>query len=321
MTAVPKVAITSPAALLAFLRGVERRAVVLVELQTGTMSAAQAALPAAIRIFGAEAVDCPFAEWSIRFWSLLCGTPVLRRPPLTGQRWPKELASLQAMAVEDRLALLLRIVAGLDEAQAAVVLGKPLETYYQALARACPRDVQGRPNPAAWRALAEAAQQRVRSLSIKRLVTTTVLPSPSPKISVAESAVSRFPAPIRFERNWVVIAGLALGVIFMLNWAWNRHIWSVPESQSVSEGFPAVLPLLEDSPVVIEALPDYVSSAPPQVISPDLADRAMLEDSALEAARQADFFAWYVAGQPIPPDESDSAPVVAFSIRHNGNRR
>lgn len=67
MTAVPKVAITSPAALLAFLRGVERRAVVLVELQTGTMSAAQAALPAAIRIFGAEAVDCPFAEWSIRF--------------------------------------------------------------------------------------------------------------------------------------------------------------------------------------------------------------------------------------------------------------
>ncbi len=45
MTAVPKVAITSPAALLAFLRGVERRAVVLVELQTGTMSAAQAALP------------------------------------------------------------------------------------------------------------------------------------------------------------------------------------------------------------------------------------------------------------------------------------
>ncbi len=169
MTAVPKVAITSPAALLAFLRGVERRAVVLVELQTGTMSAAQAALPAAIRIFGAEAVDCPFAEWSIRFWSLLCGTPVLRRPPLTGQRWPKELASLQAMAVEDRLALLLRIVAGLDEAQAAVVLGKPLETYYQALARACPRDVQGRPNPAAWRALAK------RLSSVYRVYPSSVL--------------------------------------------------------------------------------------------------------------------------------------------------
>ncbi len=62
------------------------------------------------------------------------------------------------------------------------------------------------------------------------------------------------------------------------------------DPQYVSKGFPAVLPLLEDSPVVIEALPDYVSSASPRVISPDLADRAMLEDSALEAARQADFF-------------------------------
>ncbi|HHW4680011.1 MAG TPA: hypothetical protein ACQGQX_00755 [Xylella taiwanensis] len=319
MTAVPKAVITSPAALLAFLRGVERRAIVLVELQTGTMSAAQAALPAAIRIFGAEAVDYPFAEWSRRFWSLLCGAPVLRRPPLTGQRWPTELMALQAMAVEDRLALLLRIVAGLDEAQAAVVLDQPLETYYQALARACPRDMQGRPNPAAWRVLAEAAQQRVRSLSIKRLVTTTVLPSPSVQISGAESAVLQSPARWRFDRYWAVV-GLALTLIFILNWAWNRHM-SVPQLQSVSKGFPVVLPLLEDSPVFIEELPDYVSSVPPQGLSPDLADRIMLDDGALEVARQADFLAWYVAGQPVPPDESEQATMVASGIRHSGNRR
>ncbi|AXI84358.1 hypothetical protein FUT69_03480 [Xylella taiwanensis] len=319
MTAVPKAVITSPAALLAFLRGVERRAIVLVELQTGTISAAQTALPAAIRIFGAEAVDYPFAEWSRRFWSLLCGAPVLRRPPLTGQRWPTELMALQAMAVEDRLALLLRIVAGLDEAQAAVVLDQPLENYYQALARACPRDVQGRPNPAAWRVLAEAAQQRVRSLSIKRLVTTTVLPSPSVQISVAESAVLRSPGRWRFDR-YLAVVGLILALIFILNWAWNRHM-SVPQLQSVSNGFPVVLPLLEDSPVFIEELPDYVSSVPPQELSPDLADRAMLDDSALEAARQADFLAWYVAGQPMPPNESEPAPMVASGIRHSGNGR
>ncbi len=145
----------------------------------------------------------------------------------------KELVSLQAMAVEDRLALLLRIVAaGLDEVSGC---GSVAEAVGNLLpsgpARACIRVMcrecaLTRRLGVHWPKLGSAAE--VRSLSIKRLVPTTVLPSPSPKIGVAvRSAVSRFPAPIRFERNWVVIAGLTLRVIFMLNLAWNRNIWSV----------------------------------------------------------------------------------------------
>ncbi|MCD7100416.1 hypothetical protein LRX76_18595, partial [Stenotrophomonas sp. MMGLT7] len=163
-TAVPtRGAADAPAALSAFLRGVERRGVVLGQCQCGDEAAGEHALAAAMRAFRKHAAALPMAEWPLRFWSLLAATPQVRRPS-TGAAWPADLQALAEPGPDDRLALLLRIAAGLDEGAAAQVLGVPVPDYRQALARACPRDADGQPDAAGWRALAEAVQARIRDL-------------------------------------------------------------------------------------------------------------------------------------------------------------
>ncbi|HRF84754.1 MAG TPA: hypothetical protein PLO34_10065, partial [Pseudoxanthomonas sp.] len=57
-----------PAALSAFLRGVERRAYVFLWLQDGNAAGAERALAAAIRAFPGPAAAMPMAEWPARFW-------------------------------------------------------------------------------------------------------------------------------------------------------------------------------------------------------------------------------------------------------------
>ncbi|HHW4682371.1 MAG TPA: hypothetical protein ACQGQI_04120, partial [Xylella sp.] len=153
----------------------------------------------------------------------------------------------------------------------------------------------------------------------KRLVTSTVFPSPEVQTTVVESVVSCSPKRLRFNRYWVV-AGLALVLISIFHLGLNRHMLSL-KYQTVSKGFPVVLPLPEDSPVVIEELPDYVASVRPQGLMPDIADQTMLGDNALGAMRQVDFLSWYVAGQPVPPDESDLASMAASGPNRNGARR
>ena len=73
----------SPAAanaLSAFLRGVERRALVVSELQTGDSGLAERAVAVAMRAFVGPAAALQMAEWPARFWGLLCSTPQLLKP-------------------------------------------------------------------------------------------------------------------------------------------------------------------------------------------------------------------------------------------------
>ena len=72
MTAVPApVSSTAAGALSAFLRGVERRALVVAELQCGDAARAEQTLVAVMRAFAAVASDLPMAQWPTRFWTLL----------------------------------------------------------------------------------------------------------------------------------------------------------------------------------------------------------------------------------------------------------
>src|SRR5690606_3585195 len=64
-----------PAAVAAFLRGIERRGAVLAELQCGDPQAGDAALAAAMRAFRAVGPAEAMARWPIRFWNLLLATP------------------------------------------------------------------------------------------------------------------------------------------------------------------------------------------------------------------------------------------------------
>ncbi|MDH5834289.1 hypothetical protein [Luteimonas kalidii] len=161
------------AALTAFLRGVERRGAVFAEWQGGDPEAGDAALASTLRGFRDQAGGTAFAEWPRRFWAMLLAAPQLRQAVPKGAGTAP--AAVATLGVGPRAALLLRLVAGLAEAEAAAVLGIARPTYRLALQRALPHRGDGSPDPEAWRALSAAAQQAVRALPQERLETIEML--------------------------------------------------------------------------------------------------------------------------------------------------
>ncbi|WP_407908264.1 hypothetical protein [Lysobacter claricitrinus] len=158
----PAPALAQPAALAAFLRGIDRRAAVFAELQTGVPSVGDAALTRAMAIFREAAVETPMADWPRLFWTLL-----LRQPALRNAREAR-IDGLPASSPAVRVALLLRVAAGLDEATAADVLGVRPEALREAVIRALPTLADGGPDAAAWTRLQRDVQQRIRDLPADR---------------------------------------------------------------------------------------------------------------------------------------------------------
>ncbi|MQP75379.1 hypothetical protein CQ393_05680 [Stenotrophomonas sp. MYb238] len=312
-------------ALSAFLKGVERRALVVAGLQGGDGDAAGHAVAAAMRAFAGPAAGMPLADWPVRFWSLLCGSPQLRAPS-TGGSWPPPLAHLRGLAPAERLALLLRIGAGLDEDAAATVLGMAPEDYRRALSAACPLDVQGYPDAAAWRGLAEQVQAQVRDLPPDRLQQLDHLrgsmaaaaahartPAPAPDSAPARRADAgdRAARPPRRAgsrwtwRTWLLLCLPLLLLAAVAAWWWREHGLALPGTAApAAEGA-----VSDNGPVQVEALPaEDVPAAPPADGSRAAADAAMLADPELALAQDADFYAWHAAGGPVPVDESQAQP-------------
>ena len=285
----------------AFLRGVERRALVLAELQAGATGTQ--AVAAAMRAFAGHAAAIAMVDWPARFWGLLCNTPQMRAP---ASAIAAPLPHLSALQATDRLALLLRIGAGLDEAVAAASLGMGAGGYRQALARACPQDARGQPDAAAWRALAEQVQARVRELPVERLQQLQQLrdavpakAAPAPRVAKA----SRPAPPPRAWRGWLLPGLLLLVLAALAAWWWHQHGAVLPGSTAP----PAEGALGDNGPVQVENLPD--DSEPAAAVDSHAADdAAMLADPELALAQDADFHAWYAAGAPVPVDESQASP-------------
>lgn len=311
----------SPPALSAFLKGVERRADTLAHLQCGDLEQAERGLAAAFRAFQARAGEWPMAVWPNRFWALLAATPALREPGRTPPHWPPGLEALASLAAEDRLALLLRIVVGLDEEAAAVVLGVEVDAYRRALARACPRDAAGHPDAQGWRMLAEAAQRELRELPPARLERLAELREPRVAATPLRAERERPAAAIasrerrRFRwRPWMTVAAVALLLLATLAW-WkgSRHHVVLPP-EPVSQAPAGALHVTDAAPVVVEELPAEDLPDPQESRAPgpgtDAADAAMLADPDLALARQADFYAWFAAGGPVPADESEPRPTA-----------
>lgn len=307
--------LTAAGALPAFLRGVERRALVVAELQTGDPARAEQALVAAMRAFSAVASDVPMAQWPPRFWALLAARQALRETP--SGRWDGALAHLGGLGPGERLALLLRVGAGLDEGTAARILDTDLEGYQQALALACPLDDHGQPDAAGWRALAEQVQQRIRDLPAKRL---KELQQPAnadragqaPKSWRAPPADER-PAPTRpkrrpsQQRRWrgpLILVGTVV-VLLLAGLAWRHWAGGVlPTAAPVPEGAVA-----EAGPVTVEPLGDAPPTAAAAGIDPMAAeDAALLADRDFPLLADADMYAWFAAGGPLPVDESEPKP-------------
>ena len=221
----------APAALAAFLRGVERRGAVFAELQCGDAGHGDGALAAAMRAFREGAVHIAVSDWPRRFWSLLLAAPALRRPALQAQ-WPAELEALAHLGSGPRAALLLRLVAGMQEAEAAAVLGVAQPAYRLALQQALPRRADGGADEPAWAATAEAIQQSIRQLSPLRLAQLAQLREAAlqPRRSPRRTPRSR-PAPSTARPRWllsslwagVVACALAFAASFVLPALLRQH--------------------------------------------------------------------------------------------------
>ena len=305
-----------PAALTAFLRGVERRGAVFAELQSGDSDAGDAALAAAMRAFRNAASAQPMAAWPRRFWTLLAATPQLRRDaPMA--RWATGLQALAELQPAPRQALLLRLAAGLEEEEAAAVSGLTQENYREALAQACPRDVQGQVDTTAWRQLAEAIQQHARDLAPERLDRLA---------QVRESAVSalrpeRKVTPLRSAERTVLSQttagprhlGWIVGVVVLCllalaaTWGWPR--WQAWRSTQ-GDAAPGAGLVSEVADIRTTELPGQAPAATYDAAMALLAhpDFELVLDQQDEAvAREADFLAWLAVRQESVPVSAEAS--------------
>lgn len=317
MTAVPApVSSTAAGALSAFLRGVERRALVVAELQCGDAARAEQTLVAVMRAFTAVASDLPMAQWPTRFWTLLGQRQALREP--VGGQWLPPLAALGGMGPLPRLALLLRVGGSLDEGIAMRVLDQDEAGYQHLLADACPRDAYGQPDASAWRQLAEQVQLRIRDLPAKRL---QQLQQPAAPAASNEAPSTSWRAPPRDDRaaaqgkrrrpnarpRWrgpvILLVTVAVLLAAALGWRyWQGH--SSRSDAPLPEGVVG-----EAGPVTVEALPPSKVNATPDATPAQASDDAtMLADRDYPLVADADLYAWTAAGGPLPVDESQSRP-------------
>lgn len=289
-------ALPSTAALAAFLRGIDRRAAVVAELQCGDPIAGDAALAAAMRAFRTSAGPLPLAMWPQRFWALLLATPQLRRSP-PSSAWPPQWRMLAALGNGSRAAVLLRIAAGLEIDTAAAVLAVTPAAYLAALQQASADN--------AWQPLEAAIQQHLQSLSPQRLAHLAQLRERAllgqPAVSTTAAIATTAPRMSK-SRHWP-LALLWLGLAACVAGFAATFFWPSPADM----GGDAL-------PSRGEALPP--AEAPAARFDADFAasshrDFALLADP--EGVRQAQalpLFAWYAVELAKAP----VAPAVAAEV-------
>lgn len=296
----PADALASPA-LGAFLRGVERRGLVFARLLAGSSDAGDLALAWTLERFAADAGRTAFGDWPRRFWSLLLAAPALRRPPAS-PRWEADVEWLSRIGHGPRAALLLRLVAGLAESDAAGVLGIARPTYRLGLQRALPHQPDGSADVEAWHALGRAAQGRVRALPPDPLA-RSALADGVPGGTASRVSTGRRPVGrgVRIALGLVALATLSgLVATFVFDDRLPDGLESAPD-RVLSEPLPATGP---------EA--GRYRAADALALHPDL---AQLLDAAEDDAVAADpaFHAWlHTFGEP--ETEADDAGSVAAGI-------
>lgn len=317
-------AASAPAALSAFLRGVERRGALFAELQCGDRDAGDDALAAAMRAFRNHAGPLPMAEWPRRFWTLLAATPQLRQSAPMAQ-WPAGVGMLAGLQPLPRQALLLRLAASLPEPEAAAVLGIAPEAHRQALASACPRDASGQPDASGWRTLAEAIQSLLRDLPPQRLarlarlreaaLVGARLERPAPATPPATPAAAR---PRSRRWPWVVLVLMFCAAALAATWWWPQRQAS-PGAVAPLQG--GAQRLQDEVEIIREDLPVQppaakFDAATAVLTHPDF--ELILEPQDETIARDADFLAWYAAGASAPldaPEEKAEAEPAAMAMR------
>ncbi|WP_297834409.1 hypothetical protein [Thermomonas sp.] len=179
---------TSTPAVAAFLRGVDRRARLLALIQTGDSTAAQGALAVAARVFASEAGQWPIAQWPMQYWRLLLSVPAMGQRRVDGDQ-ADVLPEIARLTPALRAAVLLHLVASLEDTDAAAALGLDVGSYQQRIRSALPHNPQGDLDLEVWRGWRDAAQRALGRLP--ETVDAVQSPPQPTRAVVAE------PAPVR----------------------------------------------------------------------------------------------------------------------------
>ena len=180
MTA-PSAPTPASGAVAAFLRGTHQRARLLAIVQAGAVVPAEQALAVVARVFAADAERWPIAQWPQQYWRLLLTAPHLREAIAATPDLP--LPGIARLPPVQRAAILLQLVAGLDEAAAAAVLGMPVGAYQDAIRDGLPCDPLGQPDIDVWRAWRAAALRELAAAeapTVETIVTTVETPRGHP---------------------------------------------------------------------------------------------------------------------------------------------
>lgn len=251
------------AAIDAFLRGCERRAGVFLRWYVEDPALADPIWQQARAGFATAAAGQPMPEWPRLFWASLLASPLLlQTEPAQGVPIP----GLGRLGRGPRAVLLLHLAAGLDDAEAARVLGIGEDTFRLALQRSKPRLHDGRDDSESWRLLHQRIQQQLRgeaAVTPRRPASAQPLPADAPPAWQAfdsrDGADASEPAPARWRNP-------AMAAVALLTVAALALTFGDPQA------------LLDDAP----ATPDG-ALAEPTIRTEALADASTAANVALDA--------------------------------------
>ncbi|AWV06099.1 RNA polymerase sigma factor sigma-70 region 4 domain-containing protein [Marilutibacter maris] len=293
------------AALAAFMRGVERRAAVLAELQAGDAAIGDAAVEAALYAFRSETDYLSMNEWPQCFWAVLLAQPSLQRH--VGVSIALEATDrLAELGHGPRAAVLLHMAAGLGEDDAARVMGISPASYRLALHKAMADPGGGLSGEQVWLQLREQVQRRIRGLSEARqsrlaqareTALAGALPEPAAEAPMPRVEPRPSPSPRRrglIALLWLLLALCALAFVATFWWPFRGlgpfASWSPAIDGAVRvEPLPAAEPPARtyDGVAALVAHPDFERLADPE-------NAAIADDLA--------FYSWLAAEADGPPD-------------------
>lgn len=272
-------------ALTAFLHGIEPRAWVFALSQSGDPDMADIALESAMEDFVGRAKPLPLADWPMQFWSSL-----MKQPVMLAELEPE--LDLARLTPGPRAALLLRLIASLDVAHAAEVLGVSPGAYEAALGHALADPALGGP----WlQDLREQLHELIHQMPLERRAGLTAIRTRVIAEHAARAQEEGAPeAPRRAPLwSWLLLGALLLALLasFLLP---MRSLLAPGQSEALPREPIAPAPGLTDNVVVTH--PDYGQVAEP-------ADEAVAADLA--------FLSWLTgASTPAPAEGAASGPTT-----------